>query len=136
MLIASTAAPAQAHVAVPMAAPACSHSRAKPISTARLESSGLMAGSQYTSAALSAPKPRPIKPASKAMGAISRSCSTAKACNSGSSPGPTRVIKGLASSTSSNVTTSNPRPTKVLMAASSWALSCRSRLAMTLTMAL
>ena len=70
------------------------------------------------------------------MGAISRSCSTAKACNSGSSPGPTRVINGLASSTSSSVTTSSPRPTKVLMAAKSCALSFRSRLAMTLTMAL
>jgi hypothetical protein len=104
--------------------------------TARLESSGLTAGSQNSSAAFSAPKPRPIRPANRAIGAIQRIWSTASTWRVASRPGATRVIRGSAATISSRVTASRAAPTMVLIAASTWAPSLRSRRESTLTMAL
>jgi len=70
VLAASTMPPINAVEGDRIEAPSCHHSRAMPTITARLESSGLTEGSQNTSAALSAPKPRPIRPANSAIGAI------------------------------------------------------------------
>jgi len=77
VLAASTMPPSTAVLGERIALPTCHQSRAMPTITARLESSGLTEGNQNTSAALRAPKPRPIRPANRAIGAIQRSCSTA-----------------------------------------------------------
>ena len=115
---ASTTPPSTAVVGRVIAAPSCHHSTAIPAITATLESKGLTEGNQNSSAALRAPKPRPISPANRAIGAIQRSCSTAMSWRVASRPGPTRVIRGPANTSSNTVTPSNPAPTRVLIAAS------------------
>ena len=136
VLPASTAPPSTAFSGRAIAGPSCHQSRPRPAITARLESRGLTEGNQNSSAALRAPKPRPIRPASRAIGAIQRSSSTAMAWRGPSRPGPTRVIRGSAATTSSTVTPTRATPTRVLIVASTWAPSSRGRRANTLTMAL
>ena len=123
VLAASTMPPITAVVGDRISAPSLHHNRAMPAITATLESSGLTEGNQNTSAALRAPKPRPIRPANRAIGAIQRSCCTAMSWRVASKPGPNMVISGSANTTSSSVTMISPAPTSVLIAASTWAPS-------------
>ena len=97
--------------------PNCHQSSPTPTTSAALDINGEIAGIQNSSAALSEPKPRPIRPASRAIGAISCNCTVAMACSSGLNPGPTSVIKGSAASTSSSVTSSSKALTLVFKAA-------------------